>query len=153
HWHAPIATAAMEAGKHVYVEKPLSRYLPEAFDIYDVARRTGRVLQVGSQYCTEGKWHKAAELVREGRIGKLVLAQDSYCRNSPNGEWNYEIEPDLTAETMDWKAWLGQVKNRPFSADHYFRWRKYTPYCCGILGDLLAHRLHPLLIATGNPEF
>ena len=153
HWHARIAIAAMEAGKHVYVEKPLTRYLPEAFDVYDVARKTGRVLQVGSQYCTEGKWHKAAELIRAGRIGKLVLAQDSYCRNNPNGEWNYDIEPDLTPEALDWKAWLGPVKTRGFSADHYFRWRKYSPYCAGILGDLLAHRLHPLLIAMGDPEY
>jgi len=153
HWHAPISIAAMESGKHVYVEKPMTRYLGEAFQLYDTQKRTGKVLQIGSQYCSEGKWHKAAELVRAGKIGKLVLAQDGYCRNNPNGEWNYDIEPDLTADALDWKAWLGQVKKRPFSADHYFRWRKYYPYCCGILGDLLAHRIHPLMIATGAPEF
>ena len=153
HWHAPIAIAAMEAGKHVYVEKPMTRYLEEGFRIHDAVKRTGKVFQIGSQYCTEGKWHKAAEMIQQGRIGKLVLAQDSYCRNNPNGEWNYEIDPELTAESMDWKAWLGQVPAKPFSADHYFRWRKYQPYCAGILGDLLAHRIHPLLIATGAPEY
>jgi predicted dehydrogenase len=153
HWHAPIALAALDAGKHVYVEKPLTRYLGEAFKLYDAAKRTGKVVQVGSQYCSEGKWHRAAELVRAGRIGSLVLAQDSYCRNNPNGEWNYDIEPDLTPEAINWKTWLGQVRERPFSADHYFRWRKYYPYCAGILGDLLAHRIHPLLVATGAPEF
>lgn len=153
HWHAPIAIAALQAGKHVYVEKPVTRYLPEAFQLYDAAREAGKVVQVGSQYCSEGKWHRAAELVRAGRIGPLVLAQDSYCRNSPNGEWNYDIEPDLTPETLDWKTWLGPVRARPFSADHYFRWRKYYPYCAGILGDLLAHRIHPLLLATGAPEY
>ncbi|RMH54515.1 MAG: gfo/Idh/MocA family oxidoreductase, partial [Bacteroidetes bacterium] len=86
-------------------------------------------------------------------IGPLVLAQDSYMRNNPDGEWNYEIDPDLNHETCDWDTWLGPVSDRPFSADHYHRWRKYYPYCAGILGDLLAHRIHPLLIATGNPEF
>jgi predicted dehydrogenase len=153
HWHAPIAIAAMEAGKHVYVEKPLTRYLGEAFRIHDVAKSTGRVLQVGSQYCSEGKWHKSAELIREGRIGSLVLAQDSYCRNNPNGEWNYDIDPEFTADAVDWSAWLGPVRPKEFSPDHYFRWRKYYPYCAGILGDLLAHRIHPLLVATGAPEF
>jgi predicted dehydrogenase len=153
HWHAPIAIAAMQAGKHVYVEKPLTRYLPEAFQVYDVAKSTGKVVQVGSQYCSEGKWHKAAELVRAGKIGKLVLAQDSYTRNNPNGEWNYEIDPEFTANAVNWKAWLGEVRDKPFNPDHYFRWRKYYPYCAGILGDLLAHRLHPLMLATGNPEF
>jgi predicted dehydrogenase len=153
HWHAPIAIAAMEAGKHVYVEKPLTRYLTEAFQLHDVAKKTGRVVQVGSQYCSEAKWHKAAELIRDGRVGPLVLAQDSYCRNNPNGEWNYDIEEDCSEGSFDWNAWLGQVQQRPFSADHYFRWRKYYPYCAGILGDLLAHRIHPLLVATGEPEY
>jgi predicted dehydrogenase len=153
HWHAPIAIAAMESGKDVYIEKPLTRYLTEAFQVHEAAKRTGRVVQVGSQYCSEGKWHKAASLIREGRIGPLVLAQDSYCRNNPNGEWNYDIDEDCTEDALDWAAWLGPVQARPFSADHYFRWRKYYPYCSGILGDLLAHRIHPLLIATGAPEY
>jgi predicted dehydrogenase len=153
HWHAPIAIAAMDAGKDVYVEKPLTRYLAEAFRVHDAAKRTGRVVQVGSQYCSEGKWHKAAELIRDGRIGPLVLAQDSYCRNSPDGEWNYAIDEECTESALDWASWLGPVQARPFSADHYFRWRKYYPYCSGILGDLLAHRIHPLLIATGAPEY
>jgi predicted dehydrogenase len=76
-------------------------------------------------------------------------------RNSPDGEWNYyAIEPELAdGSTINWKRWLGPVSERPFNAEQYHRWRKYYPYCAGILGDLLAHRIHPLLIATGNPEF
>jgi predicted dehydrogenase len=76
-------------------------------------------------------------------------------RNTPDGEWNYyELEPELEpGQTIDWSKWLGPVSNRPFDPQHYHRWRKYYPYCAGILGDLLAHRIHPLLIATGNPEF
>lgn len=154
HWHKQIAVDAMEAGKHVYCEKPMTRYLDEAFEVHDTAKRTGAKFQVGSQYCSEGKWHKAAELIRNGKIGPLVLGQDSYMRNNPDGEWNYEIDPELTPAKLDWDAWLGPVNKRvAFSPDHYHRWRKYYPYCAGILGDLLAHRIHPLLIATGNPEF
>ncbi len=153
HWHTRVALDALDAGKHVYCEKPMTRYLMEAFQIHDKVKETGKTFQIGSQYCTEGKWHKAAELIRAGQIGPLVLAQDSYMRNNPDGEWNYEIDPDLNPETCDWDTWLGPVSDRPFSADHYHRWRKYYPYCAGILGDLLAHRIHPLLIATGNPEF
>lgn len=153
HWHARVAMDAMEAGKHVYCEKPMTRYLDEAFQVYDSVQKTGKIFQIGSQYCSEGKWHKAAEMIQAGMIGPLVLAQDSYMRNNPDGEWNYEIDPDATPAHIDWKKWLGPVSDRAFSADHYHRWRKYYPYCAGILGDLLAHRIHPLLLATGAPEF
>ncbi len=153
HWHARIAIDALDAGKHVYCEKPMTRYLNEAFDIHDKVKETGKTFQIGSQYCTEGKWHEAAKLVRAGKIGPLVLAQADYCRNNPEGEWNYEIDPDATPDNIDWQQWLGPVSDREFSADHYHRWRKYYPYCAGILGDLLAHQIHPLLIATGEPEF
>ena len=155
HWHAQIAIDAMDAGKHVYCEKPMTRYLDEGFKVHDAVKRTGQKFQIGSQFCTEGKWHKAAELIQAGKIGPLVLAQDSYMRNSPDGEWNYyELEPELQpGATIDWTNWLGPVSDRAFNPQHYHRWRKYYPYCAGILGDLLAHRIHPLLIATGNPEF
>ncbi len=156
HWHSQVAVDAMDAGKHVYCEKPMTRYLGEAFDIYDAVKRTGMKFQIGSQYCTEGKWHQAAELVRSGAIGPLVVAQHSYMRNTPDGEWNYYdmMEGLVTPETLNWEKWLGKVNRRiPFNNEHWARWRKYYPYCCGILGDLLAHVIHPLLIATGNPEF
>ena len=152
-WHAPISIQAMEAGKHVYCEKPMTRYLGEAFKVYDTVKRTGRIFTVGSQGCSAGAWHKAGELIQAGKIGQLVWAQGYYCRNNPKGEWNYTIEKESTPENIDWNMWLGQVSKRPFSADAFHRWRKYYPYCGGLLGDLVPHRLHPLMLATGKPEF
>jgi predicted dehydrogenase len=156
HWHVPCSMDALEAGKHVYVEKPMTRYLGEAWALHDTVKKTGKILQVGSQGCSDAKWHKAAELIRAGRIGPLVLGQDSYMRNSPKGEWNYTIDQDAKSDNINWKAWRGQVLHpdtAEFNADHYFRWRKYYPYCAGLLGDLFPHRLHPLMLASGNPEF
>lgn len=155
HWHAQVSIDTMKAGKHVYCEKPMSRYLGEAFQVWDTVKATGKVFQVGAQGCSDAKWHKAAELVREGMIGPLVLGQGSYMRNTPKGEWNYTIDPDLNANGIRWERWLGpNIKQRAdFNADHFFRWRKYYPYCAGVLGDLFPHRLHPLLLATGAPEF
>lgn len=154
HWHTPCAVDAMNAGKHVYIEKPMTRYLGEAFEIYDTAKNTGKLVQVGAQGSSDAKFHKAADLIKAGKAGPLVLGQGSYMRNNPSGEWNYTILPWATPEDIDWEHWMGHVhKKIPFNADHYFRWRKYYPYCAGLLGDLIPHRLHPLLIATGNPEF
>lgn len=152
--HADACIAAMESGKHVYCEKPLTRYLGEVFAVQDTVKKTGKILQVGSQGCSAAAWHKAAELITAGRIGQLVWAQGYYCRNNPKGEWNYPIDSDATAQSVDWEKWLGPVKKRvAFSADHYFRWRKYYPYCAGLLGDLMPHRLHPLMLAMGKLEF
>ena len=75
HWHTRCSIDAMNAGKHVYVEKPMTRYLGEAFEIYDTVKKTGKILQVGSQGCSDAKWHEAAKLIQEGKIGPLVLLE------------------------------------------------------------------------------
>src|SRR4051812_56039 len=93
-WHAQISIDAMEAGKHVYCEKPMTRYLDEAFKVYDTVKRTSRVYQVGSQGCSAAGWHKCADLIKSGKVGTLVWGQGYYCRNSPGGEWNYPIETE-----------------------------------------------------------
>jgi predicted dehydrogenase len=153
-WHSQCSVDAVNAGKHVYCEKPAARYLGEVFDTYDAVKKTGKIFQLGSQGCSGAAWHKAAEMIRAGKIGTLVWGQGYYCRNSPKGEWNYAIDPACTANNTNWETWLGRVHHRiPFNADHFFRWRKYYPYCAGMLGDLFPHRLHPLMLATGNPEF
>ena len=152
-WHAPVSIDAMNAGKHVYCEKPMTRYLGEAFAIYDVVKKTKRIFQVGSQGCSAAGWHKSGEIIKAGQIGQLVWGQGYYCRNNPKGEWNYDIDKTTAPETLNWDKWLGPVSKRPFSADAFHRWRKYFPYCSGLLGDLVPHRLHPLMLASGNPEF
>jgi predicted dehydrogenase len=155
HWHCKTALAALDAGKHIYVEKPMTRYLPEAFELYDKTKATGKVVQVGSQGCTAAAWHKAAELITSGQIGQVVWAQGYYCRNSKNGEWNLPVpEWAKDAKDLNWDKWQEPVHDKqPQNAEAYIRWRKYYPYCAGLLGDLAPHRLLPLMLATGNPQF
>jgi len=153
-WHASISLDAMNAGKHVYCEKPLTRYLDEAFKVHDAVKKTGKIFQVGSQGCSAEGWHRCADMIKAGKIGTLVWGQGYYCRNVSGGEWNYDIDDKSLPENIDWERWLGPVKTRaPFSAEHFHRWRKYYRYCAGLLGDLVPHRLHPLMLASGNPEF
>lgn len=157
-WHAPIAIDALNAGKHVYVEKPMCKTMEEAFGIYDAVKKTGRVLQVGSQGCTDPKWHAAGKMVKEGRIGKTVMAQGSYCRNSTTGEWNYykideDAGPNATGEAyIDWNTFRRGTEPAAWDPDRFFRWRKYYAYGNGIMGDLFPHRLHPLMIAMALPQ-
>ncbi|MEO8429281.1 MAG: Gfo/Idh/MocA family oxidoreductase [Verrucomicrobiota bacterium] len=154
HWHGQVAIDALQAGKHVYGEKPLTRYLGEAFDVYDTVKKTGKVFQVGSQGCADPKYHKAAEWIKAGKLGPLVWGQGSYCRNNKNNnEWSYPVEDEANPSTLDWDRWLGKVPKISFNAGHYFSWHKYYAYNSGIIGNLLPHRFHPIMLATGNPEF
>jgi predicted dehydrogenase len=154
HWHCKTALAALDAGKHIYVEKPMTRYLPEAFEVYDKVKSTGKTFQVGSQGCTAAAWHKAAELIQGGQIGEVVWAQGYYCRNSKAGEWNLPVPAWVDAKDLNWDMWQAPVHDKqPLNAEAYIRWRKYYPYCAGLLGDLAPHRLLPLMLATGNPQF
>lgn len=150
HWHAIMAVESLEAGKHVYLEKPMSRYIPEAFKIYDTVKKTKLKLQVGSQSCSDAKWQRAQELIKKGRLGKVLWSQASYCRQNPNGEWNYPIDAGASPENLDWQAFLGPAPKRPFDKDRFFRWRKYWDYSSGIVSDLFPHRFHPLMLAVGN---
>ena len=153
-WHADVAIDAMNAGKHVYGEKPLARYLGEGFAIYDTVKKTGKTFQMGSQYCADPMVHKAAAWIKEGRLGPLVWGQGSYCRNNPkNSEWTYPIDPDANETNLDWKRWLGKAPQIPFNPEHYFSWHKFYAYNSGILGNLLPHKFLPLMLSTGNPEF
>ena len=151
HWHARIAIDAMEQGKHVYIEKPMCRILEEVEQLLAAQKKTGCVVQVGSQGCSDAKWRTAGEQIRAGKIGRVVLSQGSYCRNNPDGEWNYAIDPDADpTKNLDWDMWLGPARKVPWNPRHYFQWRKYTNYSAGILSDLFPHRLHPLMIACGE---
>jgi predicted dehydrogenase len=86
---AQVCLDAMDAGKHVYCELPITRYLGEAFQVYDKAKSTGMVYQAGALSCSSAGPHKSAELVQSGKVGQLVWGHTYYCRNNPKGEWNY----------------------------------------------------------------
>lgn len=147
HLHAQQAIDAMQAGKDLYLEKPICRHLDEAKKIYETALQTKRIIQVGSQWTQEDKWFKARDLIRAGKIGKPVWSQTSYCRNSMEGEWNYGIDDGASPDNLDWNAFLGPAPKRPFDKERFFRWRKYWDYSAGITSDLFPHVMHTLFIA------
>jgi predicted dehydrogenase len=153
HSHAYLTRDALKAGLHVYMEKPMTLHLKEAFKVLDDSKKYNRRVALGTQACTEPKWQRAKEIVKEGHLGRLLWAQASYCRNNPNGEWNYDIDPDATEETVDWKEWLEPAKKRPWSPEYFFRWRKYWDFGSGVIGDLLPHRIAPLMMAMGVNEY
>jgi predicted dehydrogenase len=150
HWHADMAIDAMNAGKDVYLQKPMTLTVDEARRVADTAKKKGRVLQVGSQHLSDMRYHVAREMVEGGEIGDVLWAQSTYSRNSKVGEWNYYVDEEASEQTIDWKRWIGSAPQRPFSGERFFRWRKYWDYSGGIATDLFYHRLAPLLYSIGS---
>ncbi|HXG94998.1 MAG TPA: Gfo/Idh/MocA family oxidoreductase [Blastocatellia bacterium] len=158
HWHARMAVEAMERGKDVYLEKPMTHTVEEAKRVYEKVKQTGRVLQVGSQTTSSDQWWKARKAIQDGMIGKLIMSQGSYHRNSTQGEWNWPIDsaagPNGKGDDfIDWKMWLGSAPKRDYDADRFFRFRKYWDYSGGIATDLFYHVMAPLNICWGEAQF
>ncbi len=158
HWHAKVALEAMDNGKDVYVEKPMTHTIEEALQLANTVRETKRVLQVGSQTTSADQWHKAKKAIADGMIGQMLTSQGSYHRNSKDGEWNWPIDKDASPDGkgddyIDWKTWLGPAPKRPFDADRFFRFRKYWDYSGGIATDLFFHVVAPLNICWPEPQF
>jgi predicted dehydrogenase len=163
HWHTKIAIEAMEAGKDVYCEKPLSLTVEQAVQCRDAVKRTGRKLQVGPQGTSDSSTWAARDAIGKGRIGKVVWSEAGYCRNSREGQFNWGIardagpQNDPTADGyVDWDRWLGHewglADKIPWNPDHFFRFRKYWAYNGGVATDLMYHKLAPLLIAIAGPN-
>jgi len=158
HWHTRIALDAMDRGKDVYLEKPMCHTNKEAKQLIDTVRETKRVLQVGSQTTSADQWWKAKKAIADGMIGKMIMSQGSYHRNSAEGEWNWPIDPEAGPDGkgqnyIDWKTWLGPAPSRPYDADRFFRFRKYWDYSGGIATDLFFHVVAPLNICWDKPQF
>jgi predicted dehydrogenase len=152
HQHAPMALAAIAAGKDVYLEKPMTRTIAEAKQLSEAVERSGRVLQVGSQWVSDPAYHEAKRMIGEGLIGDVVWMQSSYSSNHPDGVWQYYVDEEANPNTVDWQAFLGEAPEQPFSGERFFRWRKYWDFSGGIATDFLYHRLSPLLYSVG-PRF
>ncbi len=152
HWHQQLAEDAILRGKDVYLEKPMTLRLEQAFRLKRVTEANPRInVQVGTQFVLIPSYIEAKRLIQQGAIGKAVSSQTSYCRNSKDGEWlYYEIDPAWQpGVNLDWKTWCGPMGEQPWDPQVYARWRRYRKFSTGIIGDLLVHRITPLVMALG----
>jgi predicted dehydrogenase len=141
HWHRIHTVEALRAGKHVYLEKPMTLQIEDGPEMIAAAKAAGRVLQVGSQGMSSKTQETAREMIRAGKLGQVTMIRASYNRNSRSGAWLYPIPPDANEKTVDWAAFLGPAPKRPFSLERFFRWRAYWDYSGGIATDLFVHLL------------
>jgi predicted dehydrogenase len=149
HWHSRMAIDALEAGKDVYCEKPMMHSVDEGVLMLEAQKKTGRILQVGSQCVSSIVYEKARELFASGALGQVNLIEGFTNRNSVMGALHWPIPKDAGPQTIDWDRFLGSAPKRPFEPARLFRWRLYKDYGTGITGDLFVHLFSGMHLVTG----
>jgi hypothetical protein len=132
HWHARIATEAMQKGKHVYCEKPMVHRISEGMGVVQAQRQTKKVMQVGSQRVSSITHAKARELYRAGQIGQLTCIEATYDRQSANGAWEYTMPTDGNPGTVDWDRYIAGMPKEPYDPKKFFWWRNYREFGTGV---------------------
>jgi len=150
HWHGQITTDAMNAGKDVYCEKPMVQKPDDGTPVVDEYKKTGRIMQVGSQRVSSIVYQKAKELISQGAIGQVNMVEAWWDRNSAVGAWQYAIPPDASEQTVDWDKFLGSAPKPAFEPIRLFRWRNYRDYGTGVAGDLFVHLFSGLHYIMGT---
>lgn len=140
-WHARIVLDALAKGKHVYCEKPMVYKIKEGYPVMAAAKKSGKVLQVGSQRVSSIGYAKAKELLAAGEIGKLNMVNAVYDRQSSIGAWEYTIPKDASALTCDWDRFIEVTEKMAFDAKKFFWWRAFKEVGTGVAGDLFIHLL------------
>ena len=139
HWHYKHAVDALNAGKHAYIEKPLTYTIDEGLAIIEAQKKNNLAVQVGSPGPGDILTQKAREMIASGKLGQVTMVRASMNRNTASGAWIYPIPPDASPETVDWDLFLGSAPKRPYSPERFFRWRCYKDYSGGMSTDLYVH--------------
>lgn len=149
-WHKQISIDALNAGKHVYCEKPMVHSVKEGAEVIDAWKKSGKVMVVGSQGLSSLGNEKAKELLAAGVIGDLVYAEGFWARHSPEGAWQYNVPADGNEKTVDWKRYISNTTARDWDPLRFFRWRNYLDYGTGMSGDLFVHLFSSLHFITNS---
>ncbi|MBS1839576.1 MAG: Gfo/Idh/MocA family oxidoreductase [Acidobacteria bacterium] len=156
HWHKRVVVDATAAGKDIYCEKPMSHTAAEGVAMVEAQKKTGRIVQIGSQRVSSAVCAKAKEMIAAGAIGKVTLIEGTLGRNDPTGAWEYPPPPGLSLQNFDWDTWQSGATNRPWDADMspkwFARWRCWKEYGTGVAGDLLVHLVSGMNFMMGWNE-
>jgi predicted dehydrogenase len=150
HTHALLAIWGLQAGKHVYVEKPVSHTIWEGRKIVEAARKYGKVCQTGTQSRSYKGFQEAVQFLKEGKLGKIKLAR-ALCYNPRPSIGHVDDEP--VPAGIDYNLWLGPAPERPFNKNRFFyNWHWFWDYGNGDLGNQGVHQIDILRWALGRND-
>jgi predicted dehydrogenase len=158
HHHSRISIDAINAGKHVYCEKSIALTEAELNGVYNTVKNSDRVFQLGHQITQNVVFQQAKEIIKKDILGKITLVETTTNRNTANGAWIRHIDENGKPypgdeKSIDWKQWLGNRPDVPFSIDRYYSWVKWFAYDLGMIGQLFTHEFDAVnqLLRIGIP--
>lgn len=156
HTHAQIAIDAAKAGKHVYLEKPMTHSIEEAIALRDVIKYTKIIFQLGHENRQQMSFKMAKEMYEKGVLGTVSMVQTYTNRNSENGAWIRKRKFDHlgNTSTINWKEFLGDKPWCEFDAKKYFNWQRYSDYGTSMTGNDFSHKYDCVnqVLSLGIPE-
>jgi predicted dehydrogenase len=144
HLHAEHFIAALDAGKHVYIEKTMAFTVDHAKQMRAALDSSNpRAVQIGHQFTSSGHTADAARFLHPDLMGKVTFIQARMYRNTPNGkpQWARPVYPDMTPENIHWKAFLGESPELAFDAHRFVNWRYFWDYSGGSVFENMSHQL------------
>jgi predicted dehydrogenase len=135
HWHVRILTDALQAGKDVYCEKPVTHTLEEGVPVVAAVRASNRIVQIGLQQRSWEHFAQARDEIANGRLGQVTFIRTYWYQNhlTAGRAGNFDVSK------VDWKRFLGNASDRLFDADQYANWRWYWDFGSGAMTDLFVH--------------
>jgi predicted dehydrogenase len=156
HWHAPMAIAAAKAGKHVFLEKPMTHSIDEAIELRNTIKSTGVVFQLGHENRQQMSFRIAKELIQKGVLGNISMAQTFTNRNGLYGAWirKRKFDDQGTPDNINWKEFLGNTPWHEFDRKRYFNWHRFSEYGTGFIGNDFSHQYDCVnqVLRIGIPE-
>jgi len=150
--HAQHGIEAVNAGRDAYVEKPTAHTMKDARNFLAAVKRTGKIVQVGTQRRSTPSYQKAAEYIQSGKFGDIVMVEMTWNVNQP-GRWRRpDVVPLLKEQDTDWKRYLLDNPYEPFNARKYLEFRLFWPYSSGIPDQWLVHQIDTVHWFTGLPH-
>ena len=150
--HALHGVEAVKAGRDAYVEKPTAHTMADAKAFRNAVKETGKIVQVGTQRRSTPSYQKAAEYIKSGKFGDIVMVEMTWNVNQP-GRWRRpDVVPLLKEEDTDWKRYLLNRPYEPFNARKYLEFRLFWPYSSGIPDQWLVHQIDTVHWFSGYPH-
>ena len=150
--HALHGVEAVNAGRDAYVEKPTAHTMDDARKFRAAVHKTGKIVQIGTQRRSTPSYIKAAEYIKSGAFGDIVMVEMTWNVNQP-GRWRRpDVVPLLKQEDTDWKRYLLNRPMVPFDARKYLEFRLFWPYSSGIPDQWLVHQIDTVHWFTGLPH-